>query len=299
MVSSPLHDRKDRLTALAWLALAVGLLPSAAAAQPSFVCETPYGWCELGATGQDESVCWCDAAGEQVAGGVTFAERPNPFTRMMPGTDVGATRSLGGAVTASRGFAGPSQMPPRDFAAYGILAFKRRASDYVRDRHLLICEAYLNSLPAASELGLPLSEQMVTIWPIETDDLAERISAADRSQACEQAVDRYGLVQAQNALRILGEYEGVAVDLSARGPFLIAWTPTDKILEQGSAAMVVDLSDVDAYESAVAVMDRWRERIQNNPEMWRSGLEPESRWTLMVTAIRDFFDENGEIIRYE
>jgi hypothetical protein len=56
-------------------------------------------------------------------------------------------------VIASRLFAGPDQYPPEEFAAYGILAFRSRASSQDRARHLMICEAYAATLPHADELA--------------------------------------------------------------------------------------------------------------------------------------------------
>ena len=74
------------------------------------------------------------------------------------------------SVIPSRFFAGPNQYPPREFAAYGILAFRSRPSSYNRDRYSMICEAYATALPHASELAVPRGKQMVTVWPLNSDD---------------------------------------------------------------------------------------------------------------------------------
>ena len=59
------------------------------------------------------------------------------------------------SVIASRIFAGPNQYPPKEFAAYSIVAFPSRPSLHDRDRYLTICHAYVATLPHASELELP------------------------------------------------------------------------------------------------------------------------------------------------
>lgn len=66
-------------------------------------------------------------------------------------------------VTTSRIFAGPNQYPPKEFAAYGILAFRSRSSSYDRDRHLMICNAYVTTLPHGSELKVASSKQMDSV----------------------------------------------------------------------------------------------------------------------------------------
>ena len=76
-------------------------------------------------------------------------------------------------VRAARIFAGPTQYPPEDFAAYGILAFRARASLYDHDRHSMMCQAYASGLPHTTELSIPDSQQMVTVWPVDSENRAE------------------------------------------------------------------------------------------------------------------------------
>jgi hypothetical protein len=283
---------------LVWGAMLAG---GAAAAEPGLICTTSLGWCSLDEQHATSGPCECESSLGRFDGEVAVDANPNPFLELRAGGfEAGVARGLGIVTAASRGFAGPTQFPPSDFAAYGIVAFKRRASSFDRERHLMICEAYVNSLPHASELDRPSDEQMITVWPIATDEAADRLNALGPASTCEEAVDNYGLVQAQNAISILERYAATEGDynLAARGPFLIAWTPTSKILEDGSAALVVDLSSVRTYDEAVTWMDRWRERIQDNPEMWRRGLAEESKWEMIIGVVRTFFDENGALMRF-
>ena len=59
------------------------------------------------------SLVGCDLIGGGSGGGGTGEAGP-PY---------GGAHKRAGVVIASRGFAGPTQYPPEDFAAYGILAF--------------------------------------------------------------------------------------------------------------------------------------------------------------------------------
>ncbi len=292
-----------RVRRAAGLAALVACLSVAGAvgAESRALCVTDVGWCALAEPGAGAAeACICETADETIAGRILAIDTPNPFLELKTPTEGRATRALPTIVSATRGFSGPTQFPPQEFSAYGILAFKRRASSFDRDRHLMICEAYLSALPHTSEVGTAPANQMVTIWPIETDSMADRLNAADRNSACEDAVEHYGLVQSQNAIRILERYSAAvgSYDLSARGPLLIAWAPTQKILEPGSAALVVDLSEADTYEEVVLWLDRWRDKIQNDQEMWDGGFDETAGWDKLVGILRDFFDENGTLVRF-
>jgi hypothetical protein len=294
-----LKDARRRFSPL--LVVSLLLTAGTAAAQPARLCVTDLGWCQpatdAAALGD---ACSCTAADTTQAGRILTVETPNPFVELETPAAATATRALPTIVSATRGFAGPSQLPPVEFSAYGILAFKRRASSFDRERHLMICEAYLSALPHSSEISDDPSGQMITIWPIETDAMADRLNAAAREATCAEAVTNYGLVQAQNAIRILGSYRAAEgrYDLSERGPFLIAWAPTSKILEEGSAALVVDLSAADTYEDVVHWLDLWRDKIQDSPETWQGAENLGPKWEVFVGILRDFFDDNGTLVRF-
>ena len=80
---------------------------------------------------------------------------------------------------------GPGQLPPQDFAAYGMVVFTARASRFDRPRHEMFCEAYLSALPTAGELDRPKSEQMVTIWPVTEDGIADALNDAPSDATCD------------------------------------------------------------------------------------------------------------------
>jgi hypothetical protein len=276
----------------------LGLTATVGHAQSAFVCATPYGWCRE-TEPADGGICWCSTGDDRVAGSMTLAEHPNPFLELKAGITA-ATRSsaLPQGVGASHGFAGPGQYPPQEYAAYGILAFKNRASSFDRERHLMICEAFVSALPHTSEIGLPKERQMITIWPIATDEAADAVGQLDRASVCGRAVDDYGLVQAQNALGLVEQYARVAGtwDPDGRGPFLLAYAPTESIPAPGAAALVVDLSGAEDYDDAVRWLDVWRQRIQDNPEMWQGDLTAQSKWDQWVGVLREFFDEHGAAV---
>jgi len=189
-------------------------------------------------------------------------------------------------VRASRIFAGPNQFPPEQFAAYGILAFRARASSYDHDRHLMICEAYKTSLPHTSELSAPRFHQMVTVWPVDSDIRATELNRMPRLGLCEIAVKQYGLVVAQEALV---DAEKAGADVSSRGPFLLAWSPSTAKGKEDVLVLVTDLSRVSTYAEAQNIMQDWTRSIQQDSELWAEG------WNLEVlrTNVRLWVDKFG------
>jgi len=191
-------------------------------------------------------------------------------------------------VRASRVYAGPTQYPPESFAAYGIVAFPAKATPSDRDRHLMICNAYISRLPSVGELQtVPVSEQMVTVWPADNDLRADSLNSLPSSQTCEAAVDHYGLVTAQQGL--------IDAKLSmpyGRGPFLIAWSPGSGMRRPNSAVLVVDMSDVLTPEDARWNFAKWAEEIEADPSRWTQGWSAET----LRLALQRFVDRYGTSI---
>jgi hypothetical protein len=191
-----------------------------------------------------------------------------------------------GAVRASRLFTGPDAYPPDAFAAYGILAFRARATDADRARHEMICNAYGAVLPATHELAVPRAEQMVTVWPVTSDARAASLNAAPIETACPEAVANYDLVTARTAIR---EAEAVT-EIEGIGPFLLAWSPATAKGRTDVPVLVMDLSEVETYARAQTVFIAWARDIETEPELWRRG------WNLerLRRTIRDWADTYGE-----
>jgi hypothetical protein len=274
-------------------ALAAALV--AGMALPAFaegvaICSTERGWCPLReAEMRDEATCLCADPDGEVAGLAVTVARTNPLTRIdAPSQE--AYRRIPSMTAASRAFAGPGQMPPRAFAAYGVVVFKARATRFDRWRHEIVCEAYLATLPTAAEVDLPPSEQMATIWPLRTDAAADGIETGPPAETCAAAIDGYGLVQAQNALALIRTYAADPAFLDDReGPFLVAWTPASRIAEPDSVALLADLSHVADMQDALEALTEWRREIQGNPDLWTT--TPSAR--SLRERLRSFLDRTG------
>jgi hypothetical protein len=171
-------------------------------------------------------------------------------------------------VLASRLFAGPSQYPPESFAAYGILAFRSRASPQDRARHLMICEAYVTGLPHVSELDVDISDQMATVWPVDSDLASDKLNRMPRKGICEVAVDSYGLATARQALK---DAYLAGMDASGIGPFLLAWSPSIGKGKRGALVLGADMSDVTTAGHAQEFLKEWSHDIEQDPLVWRKG----------------------------
>ena len=177
-------------------------------------------------------------------------------------------------------------MLPRDVAGYGLVAFTTRPVPQDIERYKLICEAFKATLISQNELppNTPLSEQMITFWPI-TDKSTPEAQRTDCSYLVNNYALRLGLDAIQDADK---QKEALA---SRRGPFLIAWVPSDSRFKPDAVVLLMDLSPFEGQRSFVELFQDWRQKITDNPQLWRRGgfdIEATRR------IIRDTFDRYGD-----
>lgn len=182
-------------------------------------------------------------------------------------------------IRASRQFSGPSDFPPDGYAGYGIVAFPQLPEV---DRGRLFCSAYIRTLihsDALEQLGVPLNEQMVTVWPVDSSEAAIDVleieqRAGGYGAVCDTAVEHYdlasGLKAIHDAKRADPRGEGAGT-LGGRGPFLLAWSPGGEMGTEDTLVLVSDLSAVSSHEQAVREFRRWRDEIQLDTELWSDG----------------------------
>jgi hypothetical protein len=217
------------------------------------------------------------------------ASRPPPTISGDPSGGGGprGPRQTVSEVRAARPFVSPGQYPPEQFAAYGIVAFPATANPATRGRYLMVCREYWAALSASSDLAVPLDQQMVTVWPVRSAQTAEYLSAAGREESCEKAVADYHLGTAQTALRHAEIADGEP--RNRRGPYLLAWAPPSEKGHEGALVLSIDLSSASAPEHFAESFQRWRQQIEQQPELWEQG------WSVEVLrdAIRDWVDHVG------
>ena len=216
-----------------------------------------------------------------------------------PGPPSGAPVARMGRLTvvrASRLFAGPQDYPPTDFAAYGIVAFRFLANDVNRTRYMAICEGFLAALPAAADLqaqGVPLGEQMGTVWPVNESSIAQRLNRAAigaRSDSCAEATSAIDLATSLNAIAAAKEAHPDA-EFDRDGPYLLAWSPSSTKGSSDALVLVFDLTDVTTLAEAMRRFGDWAVEIED-PESWRGGWDNAP----FRIKLRQLADKYGEAI---
>ena len=202
------------------------------------------------------------------------------------GTGAGPSAEL----RASRSFVGPHVLPPADFAAYGIVAFPYMASSRTLERHRMVCDAYVATLPRSEDLPLPRDKQMVTVWPIRSEKVARKLAAVSGSDACREAVDNYDLT---TSLRALKDAQSAGEELGfRRGPFLLAWAPSSSKGKPDVLVLVADLTEKSDYDEVLEVFGQWRSRIEQEPELWAEGWSAEG----LRVAVKEWADRVGPAV---
>ncbi|MEB3255258.1 MAG: hypothetical protein VKJ05_02600 [Synechococcaceae cyanobacterium] len=130
-------------------------------------------------------------------------------------------------------------------------------------------------MPSASDLlrqGVPLKEQMATVWPLTNTGLASTLNAAKtaNSKSCEAIVASTDFLTSHDALHRLRKL-AVQANLSDRGPYLIAWSPGAAFGRANAAVLVLNLSNVTTTEGATAIFRDWADKIEMNPQHWKKG----------------------------
>lgn len=287
------------------------------------VCQTAIGSCSAG--GGPGGVCTCTLDGKRVTGRIVGAPehpgldelhehgsaasgRAGGYWGWRPGSgppsvavdrgpnlgrpNVGAPEipaiipPNNNQVLTTRNFFGPHDVPPINFAAYGIVAFPQTATSSTLQRYKSICEAYVATLPLVSATSAPTTEQMVTVWPVESASLASRLNGQGEA-VCKEAVEHYDLPTALIALKEARTQE--RKELSGVGPYLLAWTPSSKKGQPDTVVLVLDLSDATVDQHYLSYFQDWREKIEQNPKLWRNG-------TWSMTEIRVLADKYGNLL---
>jgi hypothetical protein len=197
----------------------------------------------------------------------------------------------------TRAFVGPQKYPPKDVAAYGIVAFSQVSVSTTLDRHMNVCRAYWATLVNADASGVPRKDQMITVWPVSTEKTAFYLNSLGNEaktieQGCSIAVAAYHLLTSELAIK----QSNVTGGLSGRGPFLLAWAPASAKGRPDVNVLVDDLSQVDTEEQFEEHFRKWKQEIQDRPELWRNP----NGWDLetLRVKIRNIFDSRGQQIMF-
>lgn len=158
-----------------------------------------------------------------------------------------------------------------DYSAFGAVLFPNLAADddeYIRKEK--ICKSFLSALPADKNsqiLSSAPAPRMITVWPLNYEKSGNKSDngASDGNNVCRAAIKFYNLDYSLKLLRI-AEEKGRSTD--DRGPFLLAWSPGDKLGQPKTHILMADMSYVDETSEMTEFFRRWRVDIESNPEDW-------------------------------
>jgi hypothetical protein len=152
----------------------------------------------------------------------------------MPGAPAPASDSKGAHDTGSavekavgdrqlvpvREFLRSADIPPPEFGAYGVMALRAKPTSVTRERLKMACAAFIAYLARQIDIpkSVPLSDQMVTIWPLDAPDAEEA-----KKDNCDFMLDHYELYGADSAI---SDAEKQGAEFGNNGPFLIGWSPS-------------------------------------------------------------------------
>jgi hypothetical protein len=191
-------------------------------------------------------------------------------------------------VLPTRAFLPPHDLPPENFAAYGIVAFAEKAMSSTSARHRAVCEAFLASLPPSSLASVPAQQQMVTVWPVDSKTVPEQLKRANPD--CDVAISHYDLPTALTALKEARTQQHS--EFSGQGPYLLGWAPSSTKGQKDALVLVVDLSSARTSAEILERFKFWREQIEQKPELWRRGWDKPG----VLALIRNWADRWGTMI---
>ena len=148
------------------------------------------------------------------------------------------------------------------------------------------CASFVTHLARQVDIpnSVPVSDQMLTVWPLDAPDAAEA-----KKDDCDFMLDHYDLYGADSAI---ADAKAQGATFGENGPFLIGWSPSNTRGVAGKLVLVVDMSHQESQDSFDQSFQFWKDKIVENPELWRSGFSLES----FRLSLRDFADHYGGTI---
>ncbi|HWJ06883.1 MAG TPA: hypothetical protein VNS57_13965 [Steroidobacteraceae bacterium] len=197
----------------------------------------------------------------------------------------------------TRSFVPPDYHLPDGYDAVGVLAFRAPAAgDTERGRRILICKAYVTTLPDASTVfqQSPDTPQIVTLWPLNGIDKPWSVDAPPAGPMldalCATSVDHYAHLAGDRWLaRLPAEVRPAA---NRRGPFLIAWAPPSTQVDPNKPVLIVDLTDFQQEGTILEAFAIWKDRIEANPDLWSHGWDR----TLLKLQLQAVSDHYGGLV---
>ncbi|MGO4112373.1 hypothetical protein ACCS37_32400 [Rhizobium ruizarguesonis] len=198
--------------------------------------------------------------------------------------DAGKTFENSGVLHPVRQYMKETEIPPEDVAAYGIVTFKSKPTSANFVKLMMVCKSFIAHFDPAEISPYPVSDQMITIWPL--DDPDAKLAKADN---CDWILQHYVLGAASTAMAYAAKQK---MTFDGEGPFLIGWSPADSRGKPDKLVLVVDMSRSNDQASIDHDFEFWKDKIVKDPGSWRSGFSLEA----IRQKVKDFADHYGQAI---
>jgi hypothetical protein len=182
-----------------------------------------------------------------------------------------------GPLQPVRAYLRARDIPPAGVGAYGLVVFHSRPTPANRAKLLMVCKSFVAYFPRSEEASAPISDQMMTIWPVVRPDAPE-IQKDD----CDYAIDHYDLVASESAISDATIQHG---KFGGPGPFLVGWSPSNARTVPGALVLVIDMSKKNTQAEIDQAFQFWKNEIVEDPSKWRNGWSVERiRVSLQIFA---------------
>ena len=173
-------------------------------------------------------------------------------------------------------------IPPADVGAYGLVVFQTRPTPANQKKLTMVCKSFIAAFPRSETAIVPVSDQMITIWPLDEPDAAKA-----KVDDCDFILQHYDLNASESAANDV-RIQGATID--GEGPYLVGWSPSNTRGMPDKLVLVVDMSADNNQDAIDHKFLFWKNKIIQNPALWRSG------WSLeaLRVAIKDFSDQYGK-----
>jgi hypothetical protein len=123
------------------------------------------------------------------------------------------------------------------------MAFRAKPTSVTQERLKMACAAFVAYLARQIDVpkSVPLNDQMVTIWPLDSPDADEA-----KKDNCDFVLDHYELYGADSAI---SDAKKQGATFGNDGPFLIGWSPSNTRGLPDKLVLVVDMSPYDSQDS--------------------------------------------------
>jgi hypothetical protein len=197
------------------------------------------------------------------------------------GLDTGKAIEKGASLTPVREYLRAKDIPPPEAGAYGIVIFHSRPTPASKAKLTMVCNSFVAFFPRSETSDVPISDLMITIWPLDNPDAAEA-----KADDCDFVLSHYDLNASESAINDALKQHA---SFDGEGPFLIGWSPSNTRGIPDKLVLEVDMSGDNTQEMIDNKFAWWKNKIVEDPSLWRNG------WSENVRlAIKEFSERYGD-----